>query len=149
MRDVEPADIPTLFQNECDPDAIAMAVVYPRSAEEFAAHWAKLLNDRSVVAKAILVDGTLVGYVSCFKLDGKDAVGYWIAKPYWGRGVATRALGLLLDEISVRPLHARVARHNVASIRVLQRCGFTITGYQTSCDVDRFPECEEAMLRLA
>lgn len=148
LRDVELADIPALFANECDPDAMEMAVAYPRYAEEFEAHWAKVRSDRSVVAKAILVDGTLVGYVSCFKLDGQDAVGYWIAKPYWGRGVATRALALLLELVTIRPLHARAARRNIGSIRVLQRCGFVITGYQTSIDVDRFPACEEAVLIL-
>ncbi len=148
LRDVEPADVPTLFKNECDPDAMEMAVVYPRRAEEFAAHWAKVIDDRSVVARAILVDGILVGYVSCFKLDGLDAVGYWIAKPYWGRGVATRALALLLEQVTIRPLHARAARRNIGSIRVLERCGFVITGYQTSVDVDRFPACEEALLIL-
>lgn len=148
LRDVEPADVPTLFANECDPDAMEMAVVYPRYAEEFEAHWAKVIADPSVEAKAILVDGTLVGYVSCFTMDGQDAVGYWIAKPYWGRGVATRALALLLEQVAVRPLHARAARRNIGSIRVLERCGFVITGYQMSIDVDRFPACEEALLVL-
>lgn len=149
LRDVEPADVPTLFENECDPDAVRMAAVYQRDAETFAAHWAKVLADPSVRAGAILVDGTLVGYVSCFKMDGLDSVGYWIAKPYWGRGVATRALALLLQQVAVRPLHARVARHNLASIRVLQRSGFVVTGYQTSHDVERFPACEEAILVLS
>ena len=44
-------------------------------------------------------------------------------RPWWGRGVATRALALLVDEVSVRP-HAYVAAHNVGSIRVLEKCGF-------------------------
>jgi len=44
-------------------------------------------------------------------------------RPWWGRGVATRALALLVDEVSVRP-HAYVAAHNVGSIRVLGKCGF-------------------------
>ena len=80
-------------------------------------------------------------------MDGQNAVGYWIAEHYWGRGIASRALALLLEEVTIRPLTAPVAKHNHASIRVLERCGFMITGYQTLCD-DRFPECEEAVLTL-
>jgi len=81
-------------------------------------------------------------------MDGQDAVGYWIARAHWGRGLATRALTLLLGEVAIRPLHARVARTNVASIRVLERCGFTISGYRMSPPDDHFPACEEALLIL-
>jgi RimJ/RimL family protein N-acetyltransferase len=148
LRDVEPLDLPALFEHQLDPDAIRMAVVNPRDAEAFEAHWANVLCDRSIIAKAILADEILVGHVSCFNMDGQDAVGYWIAKQHWGRGIASRALALLLEQVTIRPLHARVARHNHASIRVLERCGFMITGYQTSRADDRFPECEEALLTL-
>ena len=125
-----------------------MAVVNPRDLESFGAHWARILGDVSVVARAILADGALVGSISCFEMDGRRSVGYWIAREHWGRGIATRALALLLEEVGVRPLHARVARTNVASIRVLERCGFAITGYQHAPADDRFPACEEALLVL-
>lgn len=146
LRDVEPADLPLLFEHQSDPESNRMAVVNPRDAAAFDAHWARILGDASLVAKAILVDGKLAGQISCFKLDGLDAVGYWIGRDYWGKGVATRALGLLLEQVPIRPLYARAARSNLASIRVLQRCGFAITGYELSPATDRFPACEEAML---
>jgi RimJ/RimL family protein N-acetyltransferase len=81
-------------------------------------------------------------------MDGQDAVGYWIAREHWGRGIATRALGLLLEEVAIRPLHARAARTNAASIRVLERCGFRVTGYEHSPETERYPACEEAVLLL-
>src|SRR6185503_5178662 len=87
LRDVEIGDLPTLFEHQSDPDANSMAVVNPRGVEAFNAHWAKILADRSVVAKAILADGALVGQISCFKMDGRDSVGYWIAKEHWGKGI--------------------------------------------------------------
>ena len=59
--------------------------------------------------------------------SGEREVGYWIGKEYWGRGIATRALSESLDYLQTRPLYARVARHNVASIRVLHKCGFRIS----------------------
>ena len=148
LRDVEPEDLPTLFRYQSDLEANRMAVANARDERAFNEHWAKILGDPTVVAKAILADGCVVGDINCFRLDGQDAVGYWIAREHWGRGIATRALGLLLEEVAARPLHARVARTNVASLRVLEHCGFVVTGYQLTPASDRFPECEEACLVL-
>ena len=47
----------------------------------------------------------------------------------WGRGYATRAHAEFVAEVRERPLHARVAEHNVGSIRVLAKCGFSIVGF--------------------
>ncbi len=125
-----------------------MAAVHPRDPDAFHAQWEKIFADPTVVARAIVADGSLAGSISCFKLDGQDAVGYWIAREHWGRGIASAALRLLLEEVAVRPLYARAARHNVASIRVLERCGFKITGYQVSPGTDRYVACEEVLMRL-
>lgn len=148
LREVVDADLPTFFRHQLDPDANRMVVATPRDAEAFHAHWAKVLADPTVVSRAILADGVLVGRIGCFKMDGLDAVGYWIGQEFWGRGIATRALALLLEEVPIRPLHARAASSNVASIRVLERCGFAVTGYRMSPPDDLFPECEEALLVL-
>jgi RimJ/RimL family protein N-acetyltransferase len=66
--------------------------------------------------------------VVCWGPPDDRAVGYWIGREYWGKGVATRALAALLRLVTTRPLYAHVAQHNIASVRVLQKCGFTITG---------------------
>ena len=42
--------------------------------------------------------------------------------------MATRALAAFLSYDTARPLHARVAKHNLASRRVLEKCGFTVIG---------------------
>jgi RimJ/RimL family protein N-acetyltransferase len=148
LRDVRAGDLPVLFQHQLDPDANRMAAVNPRDEVGFQAHWMKILSDRAIIAKAILIEDQVVGCISCFPRDGKNLIGYWIAKEHWGGGVATRGLALLLDQIQIRPLHAYVARNNVASIRVLEHCGFTIEGYRKSPATDRFLECEEAILML-
>ena len=48
-----------------------------------------------------------------------------VAMRYRGRGVATEALRLLVSREPERPLFARVAAHNAASIAVLEKNGFT------------------------
>jgi RimJ/RimL family protein N-acetyltransferase len=62
--------------------------------------------------------------VLSFVRDGARQVGYWIARERWGRGIASAALGQLLQELTERPLFARVATHNTGSLHVLERRGF-------------------------
>jgi RimJ/RimL family protein N-acetyltransferase len=90
----------------------------------------------------------MVGYVSCFPMDGEDHVGYWIDRACWGRGIASRALRLLLGEVTKRPLVATAATGNGASVRVLQKCGFVVEEVRHSPATDRYPACEEAVLVL-
>jgi len=62
--------------------------------------------------------------------DDQLWIGYTIAPMYWGNGVASEALRLLLDELRRRfgahPVLASVDTRNLASIRVLERNGFTL-----------------------
>jgi RimJ/RimL family protein N-acetyltransferase len=148
LRDVEVGDVPRMHQMQLDPESNRLAATIPRSAEAFDAHWARVLQDPCVTAKAILINGEMVGTVSCFRRDEQDYVGYWISREHWGKGIATQALRLLLLEVSKRPLHARVATANGASLRVLQKCGFIVERVQMSPASDRFTECEEAQLVL-
>jgi RimJ/RimL family protein N-acetyltransferase len=55
-------------------------------------------------------------------------VGYWLGREFWGKGIATRALEEFLQEIKTRPLYAHVAKHNIGSRRVLEKCGFAVSG---------------------
>jgi RimJ/RimL family protein N-acetyltransferase len=76
----------------------------------------------------VLFGGQVAGNVVSFEQDGQREVGYWIGRRFWGMGVATAALSAFLDLVETRPLYACVAKHNVASIRVLEKCGFEISG---------------------
>ncbi len=148
IRHVEPDDLPRMYQMQLDPESNRLALTVPRSAEAFDAHWADALRDPSITAKAILLDGVLAGYISCFRRDAQANVGYWISREHWGKGIASRGLELLLLEVATRPLYAHVATSNGASLRVLQKCGFVVEKVEVSPGSDRYPECEEAVLVL-
>jgi len=93
------------------------------------AHWAKLrAAPQENITRTILCQGQVAGNVGSWVQAGQREVSYWLGREFWGRGIASAALGLLLAEVKARPLHAHVVKHNVASIRVLQKCGFVITG---------------------
>lgn len=148
LRPVEAGDLPRLYEMQLDPESNRMAVTIPRAREAFDTHWAKVLDDPAVSARVILVGEALVGFISCFPRDGQDHVGYWIDRAHWGKGIAGRALHLLLREVAKRPLFATVATSNGASLRVLQKCGFVVERVRLSPASDRYPECEEAILVL-
>ena len=128
LRDVEVGDLDALYEYQHESESSAMAAVPSREREAFMAHAARIRADESVVYKAIVSDGQVVGDLVCFgELETRE-VGYRIGRAYWGQGIATRALALFLAEMPERPLHATVARHNPASRRVLEKCGFALTG---------------------
>lgn len=148
LRPVELGDLRTIYEYQLDPAANAMAVANPWSEEDFFSHWTKSLSNPEIVARVIVADGVVVGHVSVFMMNGRDTVGYWIDRAYWGLGIASAGLGLLLEEVKMRPLHAMAARSNAASARVLEKCGFVLTGYEWAEATERFPACEEALFRL-
>ncbi|HWB20835.1 MAG TPA: GNAT family N-acetyltransferase [Phycisphaerales bacterium] len=148
LRAVEEGDLLTLYEHQRDPDSIRMAVVNPRSFDEFVMNYRKAMQDPRVTARSIVVNGEVVGHVDCFQMEGVDAVGYWIAKDHWGRGIATKAVALLLQEVTRRPVHARVAKANKASLRVLEKNGFMITKVEHAEGSERYPACELAHLIL-
>jgi RimJ/RimL family protein N-acetyltransferase len=112
------------------------------------AHWAKAMANASNILRTIVCDEQVAGNLVSWNALGERNVGYWIAHAFWGRGIATRALMLFLDEVKMRPLHAQVARHNAASRRVLEKCGFVVTGAAGIRHEDAASPVAELILRL-
>ena len=148
LRDVTKDDLPILFGHQADPGANRMAAFPARDRDSFLAHWTKILADASVTVKTVLWGGAVAGNVVSFERFGKREVGYWIGRSYWGSGVATQALAELLRQVTARPLHARVAKHNGASIRVLEKCGFTIAEDDNGSTSSPAADVEEILLKL-
>jgi RimJ/RimL family protein N-acetyltransferase len=126
LRDAIETDLPIFYEQQLDPEAIQMAAFPSRNRDAFIAHWLKILADDSVTIKTVLFKGDIAGNIVCFEQLGEREVGYWIGKDYWGKGIATTALIQFLEYIETRPLYAHVAKHNIASRRVLEKCGFKV-----------------------
>ena len=124
LRSVEDGDLEVFFDHQADPQAVEMAAFPARDRDQFAAHWAKLRADDTLVVRTIVADGLVAGNIGSWPDNGQQLLGYWLGRECWGRGIATRALAQFVDEVSIRPLYAHVVVHNVGSIRVLEKCGF-------------------------
>ena len=127
LRSILETDLPILFQQQLEPEAIAMSAYPSKDKGEFMRHWEGILKNKTIVARTIIYKDKIAGHIICWK-EGKyeQRVGYWIGKQFWGRGIATSALQEFLAEVKVRPLFAEVANHNLASKRVLEKNGFIL-----------------------
>lgn len=149
LRPITPDDLPILFEQQREPEAIWMAAFTakdPSDWDAFRAHWAKVLADPGVTNRIILADGEVAGSIACHAWFGAPEVSYGLGKAFWGRGIATRALALFLAVVPTRPLHARVVKDNLASRRVLEHNGFTIVGEDRGFAAGRGAEVEEWLL---
>ena len=126
LREVIDSDLAIFYEHQREPEANRMAAFPSRDRDLFMAHWSKIRKDESNILKTILCNGQVAGNMLSFIMDGKREVGYWIGREYWGRCLATKALKMFLEVENTRPLYGVVAKHNIGSRRVLEKCGFEI-----------------------
>ncbi|MGW6294622.1 GNAT family N-acetyltransferase [Streptomyces sp. NPDC055058] len=151
LRPVHDSDLPVFFRQSNDPEALQMAAFTPENPADrdaFEAHWARIRASGQVVVRTVLGDGDVLGSAAVYGEPGEREVTYWIDRAYWGKGIATAALRALLAEVDERPLFARVAADNAASLRVLRKCGFEVSARATGYAPARGAEIEELVLTL-
>lgn len=151
LREIADGDLDALFRQMSDPESVRMAAFTakdPRDRAAFDAHMAKVRADPECLLLAVTRDGEFVGTVGSYVIEGDTEVTYWIDRAAWGQGIASRALRLLLERQPVRPLHARAAADNAASLRVLAKAGFRPVGSDIGYANARGGEIEESILRL-
>jgi len=147
LRELIVSDLPIIFKQMSDPESSALAAVPSRNKEEFDVHWTKIMADDTVILQTIEVDGRVAGHLVSFLIEEERQVGYWLGKEYWGKGIATKALEEFLKVVQPRPLFGRMARHNGASKRVLEKCGFKVIGEDKYVNPAK-EEVEEFILEL-
>ena len=131
LRDVVSDDIPVFFEHQLDQVASRLAGFPVRTWDAHASHWARILDDATIVAQTVVDDGRVAGNVVSFVQNDAREVGYWLGREFWGRGIATEALAAFLGIEGRRPLYAYVARQNAASRRVLEKCGFVLVAAES------------------
>lgn len=93
-------------------------------------------KDSSIVNFAIDYDGEFCGVIGLIlqkDVYRKSAeTGYWIGEPFWGKGIATKAVQLIVDhgfnELKLVRIYAGVFEYNMASMKVLEKNGFQKEG---------------------
>ncbi|MBO6675905.1 MAG: GNAT family N-acetyltransferase [Rhizobiales bacterium] len=128
------ADRLAVLLNDPDVTAMTASIPYPYARSDAEAFLSNARNEEGrLVGRAIVLNGELVGGVGLGpRPNGREELGYWVGKAYWGQGIATRAVALFLDVLRENgiegPIHAATVRSNEASQKVLLSNGFVFTG---------------------
>jgi RimJ/RimL family protein N-acetyltransferase len=152
LREVQDADLPAFWEQVTDPPVQQMAAVtrdYHYDKDRFDQFWATVRADPAVIVRTVLADGAVAGHAAVFGPPSGREVTYVVARRFWGRGIATAALAQLIELEHARPLHADAVADNTASIRVLEKCGFAVTGRSRSFARARDEEVELVHLTLS
>ncbi|CAL9298895.1 MULTISPECIES: GNAT family N-acetyltransferase [Streptomyces] len=129
LRDVVEADLEFFLAYEHEPEAVRRSRFTPRPREEFLRHWkANVLGDETCFVQTVTVDGAVAGSIVAWWHGHRRFIGYWLGRPYWGRGIGSRALGLFLAREENRPLYADPFSGNTGSIRLVEKHGFRRSG---------------------
>lgn len=138
LRALAPRDLDRLSQLANDPDIARMTLRMPHpygsgDAEAFMLQVASQDPKRAATFLIADDDDRPLGVIGLFEdADPAPEIGYWVGRPYWGRGIATEALqGALAWARRQWKRRALVSGHfedNPASGRVLEKAGFLYTG---------------------
>lgn len=94
---------------------------------------------------AITDDDFAVGSIGVFcRGAGTAELGYWLGRPYWGKGIMTKMVKEICDlafrRFSIDEIFAEPYEWNAASCRVLEKAGFVYAGAkEKSCVYRRAP----------
>lgn len=137
LRPFDASDAPAVQELVGEYDIALNTLMIPHPYPEgAAAEWiAKHQSDfdENRIVHFAIDDGAVAGAMALvMKDDGIAEIGYWIGKPFWGRGYATEAVQAVLrygfEERELQRIFAMVFHRNPASCRVLQKCGMRHEG---------------------
>jgi RimJ/RimL family protein N-acetyltransferase len=146
LRIVEPGDAADVQKYASDPEISKTSNVpypYPKDG-------GRLFVERAVAGRqaghlytfSIRYDNAFAGVVSLIdvnKAAGTAELGYWIARPFWGKGIATaaacEAVRYAFEALGLSTLSSACLTRNPASKRVLEKSGFIQTGEFTYSDL--------------
>jgi ribosomal-protein-alanine N-acetyltransferase len=131
LRQTELSDLETLYLFQLDKEANFLAAFTSKESanrESYIKKYTPFLRNPTINMQTILLNGTIVGSLAKFEIEGEAEVTYWIDKKSWGTGVASKALKDFLITEKTRSIRGRVAFDNIGSRRVLEKCGFLKIG---------------------
>lgn len=151
LRKTTVDDLEHLFLFQMDEEANYLAAFNsenPNDKEAYMKKWTGIVQRPDINMQSIFVDNKIVGSVVHFDMGDETNVSYWIDRPQWGKGFATKALEMFLADTDKKKLYGRVVFDNVGSQIVLEKNGFIKTGTETNYANGRKQEVQEYVYRL-
>ena len=153
LRRWDEADAEDLFRYACDPDVGPIAGWPPhKNPDESRAVIRDVLNGREAYAICLKEDGRAIGAIE-LKLNGHTdltdrddecEIGYWLGKPFWGRGIVPEAVTEMLrrafEDIGMQKVWVGYYEGNSKSKRVQEKCRFRFQRKSEGVDVPLMQE---------
>lgn len=153
LRRWEQADAEDLYRYACDPDVGPIAGWPPhKNPDESRAVIRDVLNGREAYAICLKEDGRAIGAIE-LKLNGHTdltdrddecEMGYWLGKPFWGRGIVPEAVTEMLrrafEDIGMQKVWVGYYEGNSKSKRVQEKCRFRFQRKSEGVDVPLMQE---------
>lgn len=106
---------------------------FPYTTEDGKAFLNFAMNNKQALMLAIDINSEAVGSIGIFPQDDihryNAELGYWLAEPFWGKGIITSAIKEIVElgfkQFNLNRIFARPFGSNKASQRVLEKAGFT------------------------
>lgn len=135
------SDAPELAQSIGNPAVqqnLRDGIPYPYTEEDARTFIREMLgaDPNETFAFAITAEDRAVGSIGIYRQGNihrqTAELGYYIAQPFWGRGIGTRAVQLacsyVFEHTDILRIFAEPFAYNAASCRVLEKAGFTLEG---------------------
>lgn len=141
LRKCEPYDAAALARRANSENVarnLRDAFPYPYTVADARAYIESCLSadENASLCRAIVIEGEAAGSIGLFR--GSDVyrrsaeLGYWLAEPYWGKGVMTEAARRICAEgfarWDIERIYAEPFADNAGSRRVLEKAGFALEG---------------------
>lgn len=142
IRPLKSSDAPDIYENVKDKEIVTWTVSiphpYPKDGALKFIRKARynIKKERSYAFGIVLKDtGTVIGVVELMAFDWKNKnaeIGYWLGRKYWGEGLMTEAVRLILKfsfgNLGLHRIYARLFEDNTGSVRILEKSGFKLEG---------------------
>jgi Acetyltransferases, including N-acetylases of ribosomal proteins len=132
------ADLAEALSNKKIQDNLRDGLPYPYSVSDAEDYIHAMLgaNQHETFAWAITADDKAIGSIGIFRKENihnrTAEMGYYIAEPYWGKGIGTtavkKACSYVFQNTDILRIFAEPFAYNTASCRVLEKSGFLLEG---------------------
>ncbi|HEX2958221.1 MAG TPA: GNAT family protein [Chitinispirillaceae bacterium] len=131
-------DLACALNNKKIHDNLRDGLPFPYTSSDAEMYISAMLNAEkdSQYAWAIAVDNKAIGSIGAFRKENihrlTAEIGYYIAEPFWGKGIGTSALknacSHIFEHTDILRIFAEPFSYNRASCRILEKAGFTFEG---------------------
>lgn len=140
LRRFAPDDAALMFKNWAHDDRVTKYLLWdPHESVDVSSgklsEWVEQYSKDNCYHWAIELDGEPVGSIGVVEIEDKHSrgtIGYCIGYDYWNKGIVTEALQAVIDymfdNVNMNKLYAYHDVENIASGRVMEKCGMVQEG---------------------